>query len=403
MAADNKKTKTVRVDVTKLDDLMKLIGELVISRTRLTKISKDVESDDIDKETLKAEMSSTAAYIGRISTELQEQIMKMRMVPVSNLFSRFPRVIRDLSRALNKKVRLELYGEETELDRTIIENLSDPMVHLVRNAIDHGIEPPEERVAAGKPEEGLIKLIAYAEGNNIIIEIVDDGRGIDVKKVAQKALEKNIVTQAELERMSEREILNLIFKPGFSTAEKVTDVSGRGVGMDVVATAIEKLKGVVELQTQLGQGTRVILKLPLTLAIIDALLIKSGGEIFAIPINVVQEVIPIKLSEIENINGEKLIRVRGEVYKVSTFEELMERVKFEPKNEKAYMVLIAIAEKRVGILVDEMIGQEEVVVKSLGDYLKRLEGIAGVTILGDGKVILILDAPGLVRRMERLR
>ncbi len=396
-------TKTVRVDVERLDELMKLIGELVINRTRLSKIAKDVEDESVDRDTLKREMMMAAGYIGRISTELQEQIMKMRMVPISQLFGRFPRIVRDLSKKLNKKVQLVMEGQETELDRNIVETLSDPMVHIIRNAIDHGIELPEERAMAGKPEIGTIKLIAYHEGNNIVVIVEDDGRGIDPEKIAKKALEKGLVTQEKLARMSKREILNLIFMPGFSTADKVTDLSGRGVGMDVVATAVEKLKGSVEVDSKIGEGTRIIMKLPLTLAILEVFLFKSGEDIFAIPLNVVNEVIPIKLSDIREIGGEKLITIRGDVYKVAALPDVMSRVKFEPKDDKAYVIIVSIAEKRFGILIDGLVGQDEIVVKSLGNYLAGLQGISGVTILGDGRVILIMDVAGFYRKMEEMQ
>jgi len=395
---ERKGDTTIRVDVSRLDALMNLVGELVLGRNRLLRIAQQLSAKYEDDELIHA-LEETLDQVDFITTDLQMAVMKTRMVPIARVFNRFPRVVRDLARELKKEVKLIIEGEDTELDRSIVEEIGDPLVHLVRNAIDHGIEPPEEREFLGKPRQGTLRLAAYHEGNHIVILVEDDGRGIDVEKIKKKALERGLVTENELSRMSEKEILNLIFLPGFSTAEKVTDVSGRGVGMDVVKTNIEKLNGTIEINTELGKGTQIIIKIPLTLAIIQALLVKVADEIYAIPLVSVVEAVKISQEEVQTVEGKEIIILRDSVLPLVKLADVFDI----PAEEEVspYVVVLAIGERRFGLVVDSLIGQEEIVIKSLGNYLTNIEGISGATIMGDGRVTLIVDVAGLANLISK--
>ena len=395
---ERKGDTTIRVDVSRLDALMNLVGELVLGRNRLLRIAQQLSAKYEDDELIHA-LEETLDQVDFITTDLQMAVMKTRMVPIARVFNRFPRVVRDLARELNKEVRLVIEGEDTELDRSIVEEIGDPLVHLVRNAIDHGIEPPEEREFLGKPRQGLLRLSAYHEGNHIVILVEDDGRGIDIEKIKKKALDRGLVTSSELSRMNEKEILNLIFLPGFSTADKVTDVSGRGVGMDVVKTNIEKLNGTIEINTELGRGTKIIIKIPLTLAIIQALLVKVGNEIYAIPLVSVVEAVKVSPEEIQTVEGKEIIILRDSVLPLVKLADVFDI--FEKEESSQYVVVLAIGERRFGLVVDSLIGQEEIVIKSLGDYLTNIEGISGATIMGDGRVTLIVDVAGLANLIAK--
>jgi two-component system, chemotaxis family, sensor kinase CheA len=387
---------TIRVDVGRLDNLMNLVGELVLGRNRLTQIS-DVLSENQEGSQLARELSDTCTQIDFITTELQMAVMKTRMVPIAKVFNRLPRLVRDLSKETGKEIDLEMTGEETELDKSIIEELNDPLIHIIRNAADHGVELPDVRVQHGKQARGKVKVAAAHEGNHIVISIEDDGKGMDPEKLKKKAIERGMITAAEAQEMSAREAYNLIFAPGFSTAEKVTNVSGRGVGMDVVKTNISNLKGIIEIDSTLGVGSKFVIKLPLTLAIIQALLVQIGKDILSIPLASVLEVRRIQNDEIETINGKEVIRLRNSVLPLTRVEYIVKPPDGENKMQWMYVVVLALGEQRLGIVVDSLLGQKEVVIKSLGNYLGTIPGIAGSTILGDGRVIMIVDVGELMK------
>ncbi len=381
---------TIRVDVQRLDELMNLVGELVLGRNRLSQINFKM-NETMEGNPLVKDLADTSSQVDLITTELQMAVMKTRMVQIAKVFNKLPRLVRDLSRELGKDIELEMFGEETELDKTIIEEINDPLVHILRNAADHGVEMPEERVKKGKAAKGKIIVKADHEGNHIVISIADDGKGIDPDKIKAKAVEKGVITQAQAEDMSKREILNLIFAPGFSTAEKVSAVSGRGVGMDVVKTNITKLKGIVDIESETGQGSTIVIKLPLTLAIIQGLLVQSHGEAFAVPLNSVLEVVRVRKEDIKTVNGFEVITLRDSVLSLARLAQIFSVDSQVQRSDWLYIVVVGLAEERLGIIVDSLVGQREVVIKSLGDYLGTIDGIAGSTILGDGKVIMILD------------
>ena len=390
------KEQTIRVDVKRLDQLMNLIGELVLAKNRLIKIYNDVE-ERYEGEKFLEELNQVVSSISIVTTDLQIAVMKTRMLPIGKVFNKFPRLVRDLARELGKKVRLIIEGEDTELDKSIIEEIGDPLVHMIRNAIDHGIEPPEERVKAGKPEEGTIWLKAYNEGNMIVIEIKDDGRGMDPEKLKQKAIEKGIITPQEAENMSDKEAFMLIFKPGFSTAAKITNVSGRGVGMDVVKTNIEKLNGIIEVDSVPGKGSTFKLKIPLTLAIIQALLVASQEDLFAVPLSNVIETVRIVEEDIYTIEGRSVLKLRDEVLPLVNMADIFNIEKILMPEKYLYVVILGLGATKIGLIVDRFIGQEEIVIKSLGEFLKGLPGIAGATIRGDGRVTLIVDVASLMK------
>jgi two-component system chemotaxis sensor kinase CheA len=397
-AAVKKNNRTVRVDVDLLDSLMNLVGELVIDRTRLFQILGHVElMDELDE--ISQELGRTSIHIGRVTTQLQEQIMKARMLPVESLFNKFPRLVRDLSNKAGKQVNFIMTGQETELDRSIIEEIGDPLIHILRNALDHGIESPEERTAAGKDPVGQLKLAASHEENHIIITITDDGRGINADTVKQSAVKKGILTEDQVKRLSDKEAVNLIFASGLSTAKKVTDVSGRGVGMDVVRTNIEKINGTVEINTVIGRGSEFKIKLPLTLAIIRALLVSIDNYVYAIPLSSVTETIRMRRSQIEYVNNREVIVVRGKVLPLARLDNIFGLNRREAEaREKLFVVVVNLAGQQIGIVVDSLVGEQEIVIKSLGKYIGDVQGISGATILGDGNVALIVDVSNLVKK-----
>lgn len=385
-----KSVQTVRVDIERLDNLMNLVGELVINKTRLEQISTTNQLPHLN---------DTIEHIDRITNELQSVVMKVRMVPIEQVFNRFPRMIRDLAKELDKEVELIIQGKETELDRTVIDEIGDPLVHLLRNALDHGIEDPATRQASGKNSYGTIKLTALHEGNNVIIKIEDDGQGIDPEAIRRKAVEKGLITEQDSEKLDESEILKLVFYSGFSTAEKITDVSGRGVGLDVVKYKIESLGGEVDLDTKLGQGSVFTVRLPLTLAIIQALLVKSIDEVYAIPLAVIQETVSIKEENIKKIQNNEVTTLRGEVLPLFRLNSLLDIPAKDSEDislfSELFVVVIRKGDKRIGLIVNELVGQQDIVIKSLSKLLNGIKGIAGATILGDGKVALILDVETL--------
>jgi two-component system chemotaxis sensor kinase CheA len=394
--------QTIRVDVKRLDHLMNLIGELVLGKNRLIKINDDVE-ERYEGEAFLEELNQVVSIVSLVTTDLQIAVMKTRMLPIGKVFNKFPRMIRDLSRELNKKIELEITGEETELDKSIVEEIGDPLVHIIRNSCDHGIETPDIRLASGKEETGTIHLKAYHEGNHIVIQIVDDGKGLDADMLKQKSIEKGVITEKEADGMSEKEAFGLIFRPGFSTAAQVTSVSGRGVGMDVVKTNIEKLNGMIDIDSEVGQGTSMKLKIPLTLAIIQALLVGVQEEYYAIPLASVLETVRISKDEIYTVESRSVMRLRDEVLSLVHIGDIFEVERVFDNSEHAYVVVLGLAESKIGLIVDSLVGQEEIVIKSLGEYLKGIEGIAGATIRGDGGVTLIVDVAALMQMAKSVK
>lgn len=390
---------TVRVDVKRLDDLMNQVGELVLERNRMMQLNTDFHGGS-NEVAFGEEFSKLSKRISFVTSELQMQVLKMRMIPVEKVFKKFPRIVRNLARDLGKEVDLIVLGEETELDRSVVDEIGDPLIHLIRNAMDHGLETPEERVAAGKPRKGTLILSAAHEGNQIVISIKDNGRGIDTEKVARKAREKGLVTDEQLAAMGQREILDLIFLPGFSTKENATDLSGRGVGMDVVKTNIKKLNGIIDIRSEMGQGSEFILKLPLTLAIIQSLLVEVEDETYSIPLAAVLETLRVEESEFHTIGGQEVLKLRDSVLPLMRLQRVFNIEPSERSRTACYVVVVGIAEKRVGLIVSRLLGQQEVAIKSLGKYLANLPGIAGSTILGDGRVTLIIDPAGLMENSD---
>ncbi len=394
--------QTIRVDVKRLDDLMNLIGELVLGKNRLLKIYDDVE-ERYEGEQFLEELNQVVSSISLVTTDLQIAVMKTRMLPIGKVFNKFPRMVRDLARELHKEIELVISGEDTELDKSIVEEIGDPLVHIIRNSCDHGIEPPEERIAKGKPPKGTIELKAYNEGNHIIIEIVDDGKGLDADSLKMKAVEKGVISEKEADQMSEKEAFMLIFKPGFSTAAKVTNVSGRGVGMDVVKSNIEKLNGIIEVDSEKDKGTKIKLKIPLTLAIIQSLLVGVQDEYYAVPLASVLETVRITPEEIQTVEGRSVLRLRDEVLSLVHLADIFDVERIFDMGEHAYVVIIGLAESKIGVIVDSLVGQEEIVIKSLGEYLKNIPGIAGATIRGDGRVTLIIDVGALMDMAKNIK
>jgi two-component system chemotaxis sensor kinase CheA len=393
--------QTIRVDVGRLDSLMNIMGELVLGRNAMIQLTNRITSRYEGQE-LMDDLNHVATQLNFVTTELQMSIMKMRMLPVGKVFNKFPRVVRDLARSQNKEIELFISGEETELDKSVIEEIGDPLVHLIRNSADHGIELPDERVQAGKARGGRIDLIASQEGSNIVIKVADDGAGLDTARIRQKAIEKKLASAEEINRMSDKEVFSYIFHPGFSTAKVVTDVSGRGVGMDVVRTNIEKLKGIIDIQSERGKGTAIIIKLPLTLAIVQGLLVEARNELFILPLASVLETVKIARADVASINRKEVIRLRDTVLPIVDLHSIFFRGASSidlAKMTNSYVVVLGLAEKRIGLVVDHLIGQEEVVIKSLGEFLGQTQGIAGATILGDGRVRLIVDPAGIFTMM----
>jgi two-component system chemotaxis sensor kinase CheA len=390
-SAHKKGDNTIRVDVDRLDDLVNIVSELVLGRNRLSQIYHEA-STEYEGAKITRDLAETSRHIDLMTTELQLAVMKTRMIKIGKVFNKFPRLVRDLSKETQKDIQLMIKGEETELDKTLIEEINDPLVHLVRNSIDHGIEAPEKRVKNEKPAKGTITLSAEHEGNNIIITVEDDGKGMDPEKLKEKAIEKGILTKEKAKELTKQDAFNLIFMPGFSTAEKVTNISGRGVGMDVVKTNISKLRGIINIESETGKGTKIIIKLPLTLAIIQGLLVDINKETVVIPLNSVIEVVRVDNDQIHTINNQEVINLRDSVLPLVDVDKILYRLSGNDENKIwQYVVVVGIAEKRFGIKVDSLLGQKEVVIKSLGSYLGNIHGIAGSTIMGDGKVVVILD------------
>ena len=394
--------QTMRIDIRKLDDLVNLIGELVLERNRLLRLNRDVGAAAISAEALSSALSESTARLSFITEELQVAGLKTRMVPVDTVFRRFPRLVRDIAQSLQKEVELVLQGQETELDKTMVELVSDPLVHLVRNCLDHGLELPDRRVALGKPRAGTIRMEARQQGDQIVISISDDGGGIDPERVARKAVEKGLVSAERVQELSTREILDFIFLPGFTTADKASDLSGRGVGMDVVRSNLKKLNGTIDVETKVGVGTTVVLRLPLTLVILPVLLVRIACEIYAIPLRCVSETASICPEFVHSVGGEEVLQLRDETLPFLRLAKVvgLER-NAEPETGRR-VVILGIAEKRIALLVDELVGQESTVVKPLGAYLQRSAAVAGATISGDGRVRLVLDPAGLLSGTNHL-
>lgn len=380
----NRVGKTVRVDIDRLDTLMNLVSELIIIKTRMEDMSGAASKDD---------MNEAIEYLERITTNLHDAVMKVRMVPIERVFNRFPRMVRDLSKELDKEINLEMLGEETEVDRTVIDEIGDPLIHLIRNSIDHGIEHPDERIELGKNKIGTVKLKSYPDGNNVVIEVEDDGKGIDHEVIKRKSIEKEIIDEESAEKLTKDELIALLFKAGFSTTDSISDVSGRGVGLDVVKSKIESINGSIEVETFEGKGTKFIIRIPLTLAIIQALLIKLDEEIYAIPLSSISEITSIEEEEIREIQGQEIILYRNSTLPIVRVNRLM-------GIEDSYMdeltvVIVKKGDKQAGLIVHELIGQQEIVIKPLGKFLANIKYLAGATILGNGKISLILDVNSL--------
>ena len=398
--AEQEKDQTLRIDTNRLDQVMDLVGELVLSRNRLIKILSEVEELYNGDEKIKS-LFETASNLNLLTTDMQLAVMKMRMVPIRKVFNKFPRMVRDIARKVNKKIDLQLSGESTEIDKSVIEEIGDPLVHVIRNSIDHGIELPEDRLRKGKPESGTITLSAFQEGNSIVIQIEDDGKGIDPVTVEKKAREKGLIKSSDV-RLSPKEVINLIFEPGFSMAAQVSDISGRGVGMDVVKTNIGRINGIIDVNSEVGKGTRITFKIPLTLAIIQVLMVKVNGEVYALPLSSVLETVRISRDCIKSIDGQEILSVRDSLIPLIRLGDVLNIKADHTTKELVYVVLVAIAEKRLGIIVDELCHQEEVVIKSVGTYFSGIKEISGATITGDGRVGLILDAAALISQRNEL-
>ncbi len=381
--------RTIRVDIERLDVLMNLFSELLIDRVRLESLAEEIR---------KNELTETVEHMARVSSDLQNIVLKLRMVPVESVFNRFPRMIRDISKSLEKKVELEIAGADTELDRTVIDEIGDPLVHLLRNSVDHGVEMPSERTSNGKPETGTIHLRAYHSGNHVFIEIEDDGKGIDREKVLKTAIKNNVVTAEQANTMEDTEVYQLLFASGFSTADKISDISGRGVGLDVVKSKIEQLGGHVFVESKLGAGTKFSIQLPLTLSIISAMLIRVGNEKYAIPLSSIVETMAIDPGKIRHVHGNPMINYREGVIPLVSLKQVFEcPASDEAESEELNLIIVSKGEKIISLEVEEFIGQQEIVLKSIGKYLPNLFGISGATILGDGQVSLIIDPNALFK------
>jgi len=385
--------QSIRSDVKKLDELMNLFVELVLGKHRLILVNSMAKKGE-ESEAVFDNLTDITNYIEVITNELQLSVMRARLVPVSKVFNKIPRMVRDLCSEFGKDFELKVEGEETELDRSLIEALTDPLIHIIRNSVDHGIELPEERTAKGKRAKGLLSIRAYNEGNHVIIEVYDDGKGINIQAVKDKVKEKGLMNDAELASLSPKEAMNLIFIPGLSTAQKISKVSGRGVGMDVVRTNIEKMNGQAHIDSEEGKWTKLTIKLPLTLAIMRALIVKVTEELFAIPLNTVTELVKLKEGLIKTVDKNEVLVLRNTVIPIVDLSKafLMQG----SEDGSGYVVICSLGEKTIGIKVNSVIGQEEVVIKPLGEFLKDIKGISGATIRGDGKVILILDIPSVI-------
>ena len=382
--------RTVRVDIEKLDSLMNLVSELIIAKNSLVSSATSSTSDS------SSNMHEQIEYLESVTTNLHESVMKVRMVPIESVVSKFPRMIRDISKQLNKPMELYMSGEETELDRTVVDEIGDPLMHMLRNSADHGLEMPQERIARGKPETGSIFLDAYQDGNNVVIEVRDDGNGIDVERVRQKAIERGVMTEEQAYAADDSDIINLLFMPSFSTAKQVSDLSGRGVGLDVVKSKIEALSGEVDVKTKLGEGTTFTIRLPLTLAIIQALMVVVGGEKYAIALSGIQTIENINPKDVKTVESKEVINLRGTVIPLLRLDEILGCESQRDPDSDMIVVIAKKGDKLAGLVVDELIGQQEIVIKSMGKYINKCKFISGATILGDGEVALIIDSNALI-------
>lgn len=390
---------TLRVDVSRIDKVMDLAGEIVLARNRLLNLAAKLESQYSGDQSVES-LLETTSFLDRVTSDLQLAVMKMSMQQIAKVFSKFPRMVRDLSRTLGKDIDLEIYGEETEVDKSVIENIGDPMVHIIRNSIDHGLEMNDEREAKGKPRNGRIIISAYQQGTQIVIEVTDDGRGIDVDAVKRKAVKNGLVSEDEAEKMSDEAAVNLIFLPGFSTKEVSTELSGRGVGMDVVKTNVAKLNGYVEVVTKKDVGSTFRISLPLTLAIMQAMMVRIGSEYYSLPQSMIEETLRVKRQDIKDITGQQVLTIRGKVLPLFVMSELLGvRSADAREQENSYVLVASVAERRFCIVVDELLGQEEVVLKAINGVESEECGILGATITGDGRVVLILDLAVIARRI----
>ncbi len=396
---ENEVTSTLRVDVTRIDKVMDLVGEIVLARNRLLNLASKLDinySEDPYVENL----LETTGFLDRVASDLQLAVMKIRMQPIQKVFNKFPRMVRDMSKTLNKDIDLEIFGEGTEVDKTVMENIGDPLIHIIRNSIDHAIELPKEREIKGKPQKGKIIVSAHQKGSQIVIEVSDDGKGIDVEAVRKKALSKDVITEQESEKMSDDAVTNLIFLPGFSTKAVSTELSGRGVGMDVVKTNVAKLNGYVEVITKKDIGSTFRISLPLTLAIIYAVMVQIGDEYYAIPQSIIEETLRIKKSDISSITGQRAISIRGKVLPLFEMSDLLDtKRKSDFDQGNSYVLVAAVGERKFCIAVDKLLGQEEIVIKSINGVESDECGVLGATITGDGKVVLILDIAVLTKKM----
>ncbi len=390
-------SRSVRVDIDKLDVLMNLVSELIIAKNALVSVSSGGEGSGTAEGHGQA-FHENIEYLERVTTNLHESVMKVRMVPIESVVNRFPRMIRDLNRKLGKKMELYMSGEDTELDRTVIDELGDPLMHLLRNSADHGLESNEERVRLGKPEVGSIFLDAYQDGNNVTIEVRDDGAGIDTERVKKKALERGTITEQQAETMTDKDFIDLLFRPSFSTADQISDISGRGVGLDVVKTKIESLGGSIEARTVKGEGSTFMIQLPLTLAIIQALMVEVGNEKYAIPLGNVDTIEDVLLNEIKLVQSKEVIHLRGSVIPIIRMHEILEMEDYEKNSEMESEIIVVVkrGDQRIGLAVDKLLGQQETVIKSMGHHITNAKLFSGATILGDGEVALILDTNTLI-------
>lgn len=395
-----RKNQTIRVDVERLELLMNLVGELVIDQTRINQVGNILHHRYTSDESVE-DLGQISDHVSRVVGELQESVMKVRMLPIEQLFNRYPRMIRDLAQSLGREVDLVIEGKETELDRTVIEEIGDPLIHLIRNAVDHGLEPAEERIRKGKSAKGYLRITAAHEENQVVITVEDDGAGIDPVRIKDSALRKGIISEEEYTTLSDQDAIYLIFRAGFSTAASVSDVSGRGVGMDIVRNHIEKLNGVIDIETRLGEGTQFKIKLPLTLAIITGLLVKLNNRTFILPMSSVVEIVRMPPKSIQSIKGDSVVVIRERVLPVVSLHDYFHIPRMQQEKKQQPIVVVGMGDKRIALEVDELIGNQEIVVKSLGAYVGKIDGISGATILGDGRVALILEVAGISRMVSR--
>jgi two-component system chemotaxis sensor kinase CheA len=393
---------SLRVEASRIDAIMNLVGELIIGKSMLHRTLSEFDQRH-SKDPARAKLADALAFQSRVLDELHKCVLKIRMVPVEQLFRRFPRVVRDVAKQCGKDVALELCGQNTDLDKGILDALAEPLMHIVRNAVDHGIEPAEERISAGKPARGTIYLNAYHQGTQVVIEIRDDGRGIDLSAVKKRAVEKGLLNPAESQRIADQDALNLIFEPGFSTAAEITEVSGRGIGMDVVRTVLDRLKGTVHLSSQPGKGATIQLRAPLTLASIQALLFRVGGRLFAVPLSSVVEITRIHSQDIHRVDQREVLRLRDQILTLVRLNHLskLHAIDTKPAHKKNFVIVIGAAEKRFGLLVDTLVGEEELVIKALPTDIIPSDLVSGASILGDGTVVLILNVPAVLSRLSR--